>query len=187
MNYLKGLASLALAASLAPATALANEPFEPFNCDLGQSLPCTITITPQGGAGLALRAPGDQFTLTVDGSGYEIQGNVELLSESGSTNGYAMSSASLIVEYADPTNPDAGFGRLHGSAEMRVGAAAEASPGLGVLTADTEFVRRVHVGLELGSILRDDLGMAYLNPNRPCQGLSADDPTWPTCILYGTR
>ncbi|MEM7097939.1 MAG: hypothetical protein AAF541_06720 [Pseudomonadota bacterium] len=155
-----------------------------FDCDTTLQDLCTLPIAPEGGAALALRAPGKQFTFAADGTGFEISGTVELLSSSGATNGYTVYEAALVAQYTDPSNPDSGFRRLHGSAMIEAGREASTSPGLGMLTAEAGYSRRVNLGLELGSLLQQNLQIAYLNPNRPCQGLQVDDPGFKECPYW---
>ena len=51
----------------------------PFDCNTSSDETCTITIAPGGGAGVELSAPGRQFSASIDGSGFEVHGNVNLL------------------------------------------------------------------------------------------------------------
>ncbi len=155
-----------------------------FDCDTASEDLCTLEISPNGGASAAIRAPGTQFTFVADGSGFEINGDVELLASGDSASGYAMANADLVVEYADPSQPGEGFRRLRGSADLLLGAEAHADSGFGMLQADAEYSRRVLLGLELGSVLRDEFGMQHLNPERPCEGRAATDEGFRECPYW---
>ena len=171
------------------ALAGANEAFAaPFHCNTASAEVCTITVSPDGGAGVELSAPGTQFEARIDGSGFEIRGDVNLSKTAGddtaSIGGYTLFNSALVVEYANPAMPEQGFRRLRGSAEMQAGAAAEASPGFGSLNLGANQTIRVDVGIELGSILQEELSMQHLNPGRPCNGISQGEPGFRECPYW---
>ncbi len=160
-----------------------------FDCNSSLTDVCTLTLAPDGGAGVDISAPGTQFKARVDGTGFEIRGTVELggttdPNEPVRARGYMLYDAHLIAEYLDPARPESGFRRLHGSAEMRNQAVGEAEPGLGMLELGAEQHFRVDVGIELGSILQEELGIVHLNPERPCEGLTVDDPGFRECPYW---
>jgi hypothetical protein len=159
-----------------------------FNCNTASAETCTITVSPDGGAGVDISAPGTRFSARVDGSGFEISGTVHLSrttgDETASASAFTLFNAELVVEYANPAVPSEGFRRLHGSAEMNSGAAAEVSPGFGTLglTGDQNF--RVDVGIELGSVLQETLSLQHLNPGRPCKGVREGEPGFLECPYW---
>ena len=160
-----------------------------FNCATAAQDLCTLNVAPDGGAGVAITAPGTQFEARVDGTGFEIHGNVTLGAASDPNapvraGGYVMYDAHLVAEYSDPARPEAGFRRLHGSAEMRRQVTGQAEPGFGMLELAGEESFRVDVGVELGSILRDELDIVHLNPDRPCEGLTVDEPGFRECPYW---
>lgn len=155
-----------------------------FNCDTSSAESCTLSLSPEGGASIALRAPGTQFTMSVDGSGFEVSGTVELLGDVNALQGYAVHDAYLVAEYDNPSQPQQGFRRLRGSAEVVLGAGADADSGFGMFEAGAETSRRMDIGFELGTVLRDELGIAHLNPERICQGLTVDEPGFAECPYW---
>ena len=159
-----------------------------FDCNTSSDETCTITISPDGGAGVELSAPGRQFRARIDGTGFEIHGTVHLSKTTGddaaSANVFTLFEADLVVEYENPAWPSQGFRRLRGSAEMRGGAAAQASPGFGMLGLGAEQSARVDVGVELGSVLQDELSIQHLNPSRPCKGIAEGEPGFRECPYW---
>ncbi len=161
----------------------------PFECDLNSREPCTMTIAPQGGAGATLTAPGVKFKPLPDGRGFEVRGRVKLGGTKPVVPGisqrkHSLYQASLVVEYANPARPDDGFRRLRGTAVMRQDKSVEAQPGFGALQFGKDKRVRVDVGLELGSVLQDELEIQHLNPLRPCNGLESNERGFRECPYW---
>lgn len=160
----------------------------PFHCNTASSEVCTITVSPDGGAGVELSAPGTQFEARIDGSGFEIHGNVDLSTTAGgdsaSVSAYTLFNADLVVEYENPAAPEQGFRRLRGSAELQSGLNGEASPGFGSFNLGANQSIRVDVGIELGSVLQEELSIQHLNPTRPCKGINAGEPGFRECPYW---
>jgi hypothetical protein len=164
----------------------------PFSCDPIVARTCTLTVSPAGGAGATLTAPAPSFQARMDGTGFDIRGDVRLGGSLApvpgtSLEGAMLYEASLVAEYANPAAPEEGFRRLRGTALMRNVAAAGADPGFGILTLGAEEEFRVDVGLELGSVLHAELDIQHLNPNRPCEGRLPGDDGFRECPYWVFR
>ena len=163
-----------------------------FGCDNESSETCTMTVGPEGGAGATLSAAGTSFQARLDGTGFDISGTVQLggtASSGPGLSGQAMTlyHAALVAEYANPAAPEEGFRRLRGTGLMRNEAGADADPGFGMLNIGAEQEFRVDVGLELGSVLQDELAIQHLNPERPCEGLEPGDDGFRECPYWILR
>ena len=143
---------------------------------------CSLEVSVQGSAPLAIVAPSGAFTASLDGSGFEIHGTARLAKPGDSVGGVALWDASLIAEYWDPAHPEQGFRRLHGRAALDGDVMAGTEPGtFGALTFTDSERHEVDLGIELGSVLARDLDIRHLNPNRPCQGRSPGEAGFREC------
>ncbi len=117
---------------------------------------------------------------TVDASGFEIHGTVRV---GDPDNSVKLFKADLVAEYADPTNPQAGYRRLYGQANLTRRSITDAGDSAFGAAYVTEKTQRVDVGLELGSILAGDPEhpVPHLNPTRPCNGLTVEDDGFREC------
>ena len=163
-----------------------------FGCDGASSDVCTLTIAPAGGAGATLSAAGTQFQARLDGTGFDISGTVQLGGTSAVVPGVTAQAvtlyeAALVAEFANPAAPEEGFRRLRGTGLMRRAADAEADPGFGMFNVGAGQEFRVDIGLELGTVLQQELAIQHLNPARPCEGREPGDAGYRECPYWVFR
>lgn len=130
--------------------------------------------------GVEVSALRSAFTSTSDASGFEIHGTVRI---GDSDNSVKLFKTDLVAEYADPTDPGAGYRRLFGQANLSNRSITDAGDSAFGAAFVTDKTRRVDVGLELGSILAGDPDnpVPHLNPARPCNGRTVEDADFQEC------